>query len=101
MSKSPSSVPAGRHVSGQSNKPISQPAHSLTAEQVLTELQANSSNGLSSDEAARRLKELGPNELERQKGVQPLKIFLEQIFNAMTLVRHINYLNFSLRSLSI
>lgn len=67
---------------------MSQPAHSLTAEQVLAELQANPSSGLSADEAAGRLKELGPNELKRQKGVQPLKIFLEQIFNAMTLVRH-------------
>ncbi|KAL7800110.1 cation transporting ATPase [Trichoderma ceciliae] len=87
MRKSPTGASyAGGHVSGQSNKPISQPAHSLTAEQVLTELQANPLGGLSADEAARRLKELGPNELERQKGVQPLKIFLEQIFNAMTLV---------------
>ncbi|EHK18952.1 cation transporting ATPase [Trichoderma virens Gv29-8] len=76
----------GAHVSGQSNKPMSQPAHSLTAEQVLLELQANASSGLSADEAVRRIKELGLNELEQQKGVQPVKIFLEQIFNAMTLV---------------
>lgn len=67
---------------------MSQPAHSLSSEQVLIELQADSSKGLSTEEAARRLQELGLNELERQKGVQPLKIFLEQIFNAMTLVGH-------------
>lgn len=91
MRKSPSSVPAERHVSGQSNSPMSQPAHSLSAEQVLKELQADSTNGLSADEAAKRLKELGPNELERQKGVKPLRILLEQIFNAMTLVRHIYF----------
>lgn len=66
---------------------MSRPAHSLTAEQVISELQANPASGLSAEEAARRLKELGPNEFERQKGVQPLKIFIEQIFNAMTLVR--------------
>lgn len=70
---------------------MSQPAHSLSAEQVLKELQADSTNGLSADEAAKRLKELGPNELERQKGVKPLRILLEQIFNAMTLVRHIYF----------
>ncbi|KAH6605261.1 cation transporting ATPase [Trichoderma cornu-damae] len=88
MRKSPSgaSFAEGGCVSGQSNKPMSQPAHSLTGEQVLVELQANPSSGLSAGEAARRLKELGPNELARQKGVQPLKVFLEQIFNAMTLV---------------
>ncbi|TFB01270.1 Calcium-transporting ATPase 3 [Trichoderma ghanense] len=77
---------AEHHVSGQANRPMTRPAHSLTAEQVLSELQANPSTGLSEDEAARRLEELGPNELERQKGVQPLEIFIEQIFNAMTLV---------------
>ncbi|KAL6866795.1 cation transporting ATPase [Trichoderma novae-zelandiae] len=89
MRASPSAASSeGAHVSGHADsmKPTTRPAHSLTAEQVLSELQANPSNGLSADEAARRLEELGPNELERQKGVQPLKIFLEQIFNAMTLV---------------
>ncbi|RFU73219.1 sodium transport atpase 5 [Trichoderma arundinaceum] len=87
MRKPPSGAPiAGGHVSGQSNNSMSQPAHSLTSEQVLIELRANASSGLSADEAARRLKELGSNELKRQKGVQPMRIFLEQIFNAMTLV---------------
>ncbi|KAH0491757.1 hypothetical protein TgHK011_003167 [Trichoderma gracile] len=87
MRASPSAAsPGSAHVSGQASRPMSQPAHSLTAGQVLSELQAIASSGLSADGAARRLKELGPNELERQKGVQPLKIFVEQIFNAMTLV---------------
>ncbi|KAJ3944553.1 uncharacterized protein N0V96_006091 [Colletotrichum fioriniae] len=74
------------HVSGQSNKPLSRPPHSLEAVQVLKELHVDATQGLDPDDAVRRLAELGRNELRQQKGVQPLKIFLEQIFNAMTLV---------------
>lgn len=76
----------GEHVSGQSNQPLSRPPHSLSAEQVLEELRSNSTTGLSPDEVPQRLDEYGPNELEQNKGVRPIKIFLEQIFNAMTLV---------------
>lgn len=76
----------GEHVSGQSNKPLSRPPHSLSAEQVLEELRSSSTNGLSPEEVPQRLDEHGLNELEQNKGVQPIKIFLEQIFNAMTLV---------------
>lgn len=77
----------GEHVSGQSNKPLSRPPHSLTSQQVLEELRSDATTGLAPDEIARRLEEMGPNELEQKRGVQPVKIFLEQIFNAMTLVR--------------
>ncbi|KAF6790753.1 sodium p-type [Colletotrichum sojae] len=73
-------------VSGQSNKPLSRPPHALEFSQVVEELQVDTVQGLDPEEAARRLTELGRNELRQQKGVQPLKIFLEQIFNAMTLV---------------
>ncbi|KAJ3504363.1 hypothetical protein NM208_g16350 [Fusarium decemcellulare] len=76
----------GEHVSGQSNKPLSQPPHSLTSQQVLDELHSNASTGLSPEEIPQRLEEMGPNELEQKKGVQPIKIFFEQVFNAMTLV---------------
>ncbi|KAJ6441556.1 calcium-transporting ATPase 3 [Purpureocillium lavendulum] len=74
------------HISGQSNKPLSRPAHSLRSDEVLQELRADPIRGLAADDATARLAELGRNELERKKGVQPLAIFLEQIFNAMTLV---------------
>jgi len=84
-STQPTSVVEG-HISGQSNKPLSRPAHSLSGDQVLQELQSDSARGLTADDATRRLAELGKNELERKKGVQPWAIFLEQIFNAMTLV---------------
>ncbi|KAJ4267019.1 hypothetical protein NW762_003117 [Fusarium torreyae] len=76
----------GQHISGQSNKPLSQPPHSLTSQQVLQELHSDATTGLSLEEIPRRLEEMGPNELEQKAGVQPVKIFLEQVFNAMTLV---------------
>ncbi|KAI8233228.1 Calcium-transporting ATPase 3 [Colletotrichum sp. SAR 10_86] len=74
------------HVSGQANKPLSRPPHALDVDQVVTELEVDAAQGLTTDEASRRLEELGRNELRQNKGVQPVKIFLEQIFNAMTLV---------------
>lgn len=82
----PETIPTAAHVSGQSNVPMSRPAHSMSSEETLKELRADATSGLSSDEAAQRLASAGRNELEQKKGVQPIKIFIEQIFNAMTLV---------------
>ncbi|KAI7775168.1 hypothetical protein LA080_007311 [Diaporthe eres] len=59
----------GEDVSGQSNKPLSQPPHSLTSQQVLDELCSNAATGLAPEEIAQRLEEMGPNELEQKKGV--------------------------------
>ena len=59
----------------------------MSSEEALKELHVDPSSGLSTDEAAQRLGSAGRNELEQKKGVQPIKIFIEQIFNAMTLVR--------------
>lgn len=61
-------------------------AWALTSEQLVFEVEANTKTGLSPSEASSRLTSYGPNELEQRKGVQPVKIFIEQIFNAMTLV---------------
>ncbi|KAK5630852.1 hypothetical protein RRF57_006567 [Xylaria bambusicola] len=77
---------AGKHVSGQSNKPMSRPAHALSYEQVIHELGSDPINGLSSDAAKQRLEELGQNALGDSEGVSPLKIIVAQIANAMTLV---------------
>lgn len=74
------------HVSGQSNKPMSAPAHALSADQVVQELNANVTDGLTNEDAKRRLEEHGPNELGEDKGVQPMEIFIAQIANALTLV---------------
>lgn len=75
-----------QHVSGQSNKPMSQPAHALSYADVLKELGANDNAGLSPDEARKRLDENGRNEFGEQEGVQPIKILIGQIANALTLV---------------
>lgn len=77
---------ASKHISGQANKPLSAPPHSLPGEAFLDELKSNVSDGLSSDEAKARLDEYGPNELDDGPGVQPVKILIRQIANAMILV---------------
>lgn len=74
------------HVSGQSNKRLSRPAHALTYQQLAEELNADPLNGLSADEAKKRLEEFGKNDLGEAEGVQPLKIVIAQVANAMTLV---------------
>ncbi|KAI9644603.1 P-type ATPase [Ciborinia camelliae] len=74
------------HVSGQSNKPLTSPAHALGYEQVAQELEANLEDGLTTAEAERRLKLYGKNELDNGPGVQPMKILIHQVANAMILV---------------
>ncbi|VZI08819.1 unnamed protein product [Fusarium fujikuroi] len=74
------------HVSGQSNKPLSRPAHALPADVVIQELNTIPATGLSASEASQRLVEYGPNDLGEEEGVKPIKIFIEQICNCMTLV---------------
>ena len=80
------------HVSGQSNKPISKPAHSLTFDEVLKELGGSGLDGLSTQEADKRAEEYGKNELDNGPGVNPTKILVRQIANAMMLVSAINEL---------
>lgn len=86
MAKKKANVPHEGHVSGQSNKPMSLPAHALTYQQVEEELKSNSLNGISPEDAAARLAEFGKNDLGEAEGVQPLRIIVAQIANAMTMV---------------
>ena len=79
-------MPAEGHVSGQSNKPLTAPAHALTFKQVEQELKSDALSGLSAEEAASRLLEFGNNDLGEAEGVQPLRIIVAQIANAMTMV---------------
>ncbi|KAA8634917.1 hypothetical protein SMACR_07599 [Sordaria macrospora] len=74
------------HVSGQSNRPLTRPAHALTHQDLAQEIGADPLSGLTLDEAKRRLEQYGKNELGEAEGVQPIKIILAQIANAMTLV---------------
>ncbi|KAK2026311.1 potassium/sodium efflux P-type ATPase [Colletotrichum zoysiae] len=86
MAKSETAKPLETHVSGQSNKPLSQPAHALTYQQLAEELRANTQHGLSAVDAKARLDEYGRNELGEAEGVQPFKIIIAQVANAMTMV---------------
>lgn len=67
---------------------MTRPAHALSHEDVTKELNTDSLDGLSNDEAAKRLQDYGKNELGETESVQPMKIILAQIANAMTLVRN-------------
>ncbi|OAA74245.1 ATPase, P-type, potassium/sodium efflux, fungal [Cordyceps fumosorosea ARSEF 2679] len=74
------------HVSGQANKPMTAPAHALSYADVEKELQVDHEVGLTPEEAKNRLEIYGRNEFGEQEGVQPLKILIGQIANALTLV---------------
>lgn len=78
--------PEEEHVSGQANKPLSAPPHALSYQDVTTELGADSNDGLTDSEARSRLEQYGRNELDDGPGVQPFKILVRQIANAMILV---------------
>lgn len=59
--------------------------HTLTVEESLKRL-TSTSTGLSSDEAARRLEQFGPNELQTQGRVSPWAILLEQFQNVLIII---------------
>lgn len=73
------------HVSGQANTPLPRPAHALPYSKVVEEIACNPENGLTSSEAAKRHEQYGSNDLGEDGGVQPAKILLRQVANAMTL----------------
>jgi Na+-exporting ATPase len=76
----------GDHKSGQSNEPLSAPAHALSFQQVIEETKCNPDDGLTTAEAKSRLEKFGSNDLGDDGGVQPAKILLRQVANSMTLV---------------
>ncbi|MBD3312668.1 HAD-IC family P-type ATPase [archaeon] len=59
--------------------------HSLTVDEVFSKLDT-SKKGLSSKEAEKRLDKYGLNEIVEEGGLSPLKIFLYQFKNVMTLI---------------
>jgi magnesium-transporting ATPase (P-type) len=73
-------------VPGQGNKPLSRPAHALPYASVLDELSAREQDGLDAADAKQRLETYGRNDLGEGQGVQPIKILISQVANAMTLV---------------
>lgn len=74
------------HVSGQSNIPLSEPAHALKWSQVAEALKADTDDGLATAEAEQRLEKYGLNEFGDAAGLNPSRILVRQIANAMTLV---------------
>lgn len=78
--------PLEGHVSGQANKPLTQPAHNLTLQQVVEELKTVTWSGLDNVEAERRVSEYGNNDLGEAQSISPFKILVAQVANAMTLV---------------
>ena len=67
---------------GAGQYPGGQPAYATQAEDVLRAL-GSSHSGLAAEEAARRLREFGPNELPPTRGPHPLLRFLAQFHNAL------------------
>lgn len=92
MSEKHSSQVLEDHVSGQANIPMTRPAHSLDSRQLINELRTDEKNGLTAAEAQARLAQYGLNDLGKEKGVQPLEIFIAQVVNAMTLASHVLFL---------
>lgn len=70
---------------------LSLPAYCLPYELVLQELGTRTDEGLTKDEAARRLQQYGPNKLDEGEGVSLIKIFVRQVANAMMLVKRPTY----------
>ncbi|MFX1282908.1 MAG: cation-translocating P-type ATPase [Promethearchaeota archaeon] len=60
--------------------------HSLSIETIAKDLNTNLENGLSTEEAQRRLTEYGPNELVSGEKVSPLKMFLLQFKDFIVLL---------------
>jgi Ca2+-transporting ATPase len=79
---------ARRNNLGQQTVQMASDWHAMGTEEVIQRLQTNR-NGLSEEEAERRLREFGYNELRERKRVTPIRIFLNQfrdIFVIMLLI---------------
>ncbi|KAF2676819.1 sodium P-type ATPase-like protein [Lentithecium fluviatile CBS 122367] len=74
------------HVSGQSNSPLSRPAHALPHTKVVEEVGCDTEDGLSTAKAKELHQKWGNNDLGEGGGVQPGRILLRQVANAMTLI---------------
>jgi Ca2+-transporting ATPase len=60
--------------------------HAKSRDAVLNELETDPLNGLSPDEAWRRLERVGPNELKHETGVSPITIFIHQFKNILIVI---------------
>ncbi len=60
--------------------------HTLSADEVVRQLEVNTQAGLSAAEAARRLAHFGPNALHEKRSRPPWRMFLDQFTDFMILV---------------
>ena len=72
---------------GASPIPLTGPPHTLPYEAVIEELGTALDDGLSPEEARRRLQQYGPNKLDEGEGVSVIKMLIRQVANAMMLVK--------------
>lgn len=61
-------------------------AHTLTFDDVLQKLAVDQESGLSENEVKKRKETYGLNQLDEGPGVQPFRILVHQVANALTLV---------------
>ena len=66
-------------------KSLSNASHAKEIEEILSDLDTKE-YGLSQDEARARLQKFGLNELEKEKGKSPVKLFLEQFKNILVVI---------------
>ena len=59
--------------------------HTVSPSEVLERLESRLA-GLTEEEAAQRLLEYGPNELEKEEKASPLALFLEQFKNILIII---------------
>ncbi|XHH09679.1 MAG: cation-translocating P-type ATPase [Candidatus Bathyarchaeia archaeon] len=62
------------------------PMHALTVEEALKELQVKENEGITLQEAQTRLTQYGPNELKKEKGKSPIKLFLSQFTDILMII---------------
>jgi len=58
----------------------------MSRDAVLKELETDPLNGLTPDEAVRRLERVGPNELKHEAAVSPITIFIHQFKNILIVI---------------
>ncbi|MCJ8166236.1 HAD-IC family P-type ATPase [Pontibacter sp. E15-1] len=61
------------------------PYHSVRAEEALEKMQTQA-EGLTGEEAQKRLREIGPNELTGKEGINPILLFLRQFKDFLILI---------------
>ncbi len=62
------------------------PWHALTVEESLTELQVKENQGITTQDVQTRLAKYGSNELKKEKGKSPIKLFLSQFTDVLMII---------------